>query len=134
MKKILLIVLVAVGVLAAPFLLMMVASESGEVVVVTIPADAGTSTVRLWVVDLDGVQYLRAGHEASGWYQQLQAAQTVAVERNGMSAQYVPVPSVDVRPEVTAKMLAKYGWREQYISLLVGGREGSIPIALQPVG
>lgn len=134
MKKVLLIGLVVVGVIVAPFVLMMAASESGEVVVVTIPAGSGATVVRLWVVDLDGMQYLRAGHESSDWYRNLLAAETVTVERQGQSAEYVPVPSLEVREEVAAEMLSKYGWREKYIAMLVGGREGAIPIALQPVG
>ena len=132
MKKILLVVLIVIGLLALPFVLMMVASETGEVVVVTIPTDDGAHTVRLWVVDVDGVQYLRSGDANSGWYQRLQQAATVEVERNGKSAVYVAVPALELRSAVTAEMLSKYGWRDQYISWMMGDRESSIPIALHP--
>jgi len=132
MKKVLLVVLVVVGLLALPFVLIMVASETGEVVVVTIPAGDSDHSVRLWVVDVDGVQYLRSGDAGSGWYQRLQQAATVEVERNGKSAVYVAAPAIEMRSAVTAGMLSKYGWRDQVIDWMMGGREGSIPIALRP--
>jgi hypothetical protein len=134
MKKVLFILLAVVVAIGSAFAMMMVASETGEVVELTIPTADGASTVRLWVVDLDGVQYLRAGHAEAGWYQQLERATSVEVARNGVSAEYLAVPSIDVREEVGSQMLAKYGWRERYISMLVGGREGSVPIALLPAG
>ncbi|MDA1076115.1 MAG: hypothetical protein O3A63_15350 [Proteobacteria bacterium] len=134
MKKIAYGILVVLGLIIAPYALMMVASEIGEVVVLTIPVDEGTNSVRLWVVDVEGVAYLRAGDESSGWYQQLMKAPTVNVERNGVSVAYIATPALDLRPQVAEKMHAKYGWRDEYVALLVGGRENAIPVALQPAG
>ena len=52
-----------------------IASESGEVVVVTtVDADGNPAETRLWVVDHEGSAYLRAGSPQSGWFQQLQPA------------------------------------------------------------
>ena len=69
LKKILLMVVLA------PFIyfgLIMLASESGEVVVLESQDDQGeVQSTRLWVVDHDGSMWLRAGDDQSGWYQRL---------------------------------------------------------------
>ncbi|MFU8817999.1 MAG: hypothetical protein ACNA7W_21835 [Pseudomonadales bacterium] len=108
------------------------AAESGEVVVLH-ARDAGGAVVetRLWVVDLDGEQYLRVGGDGSGWFSRLSAAPHVQVERAGILESYLAVPQADVSARVNERMRAKYGWRDAYISALVGGREGSIPIRLE---
>ena len=85
LKKILLMVVLV------PFIyfgLIMLASESGEVVVLESQDDQGElQSTRLWVVDHDGSMWLRAGDGQSGWYQRLmtnvQAGQAVYVTREG---------------------------------------------------
>lgn len=134
MKKTLVSVLaVLIGIAVLVFGLEMIASESGEVVVVTTPTDDGPSRTRLWVVDLDGAQYLRAGHVEASWYGPLIAADAVDVERGGATARYRAVPAPEVLDRVNAAFADKYGWRETYIGLMVGGREHAIPIRLEPV-
>lgn len=60
----------------------MIASETGEVVVVTTrAADGSTRDTRLWVVDYDGSAWLRAGGDTSGWYRQMLAEPEIELER-----------------------------------------------------
>jgi len=127
----LLAVLLAIAVLV--FGLEIAASESGEVVVVTTPADDGPSRTRLWVVDLDGNQYLRAGHVEASWYGPLIGADVVEVERGGVTGRYRAVPAPELVDRVNAAFADKYGWRETYIGMMVGGREHAVPIRLEPV-
>jgi len=134
MKRIVLVVLLTAGCILAAFAMMMVASETGEVVTLSIPQGESVSQVRLWVVDVDDVEYLRAGHADAGWFRLLQQSPQVQVERGGVAADYTAVPAPEAAAAVGAEMLAKYGWRERYIALLVGGREGAVPIALVPAG
>jgi hypothetical protein len=58
---------------------------------------------------------------------------SVTVVRQGVTAQY----RVQARPEKSARINAlmqqKYTWGDTLIGLMVGGREGSIPLELQPL-
>jgi hypothetical protein len=121
-----------IGLLVLSQVLMFVASESAEVVVLTIPVDDDEREIRLWVVDYDGSAYLR-GDEQSGWMPSLRAAQTVELERNGVSVRYQPRIDTEVRDEINAAMLTKYGWRERYITLLLGDRDGAMPVEMVPL-
>ena len=114
------------------FLTQLVASETGEVVVLTSQGSEGSEETRLWVVDLDGTQYLRAS-PGSGWYERLVASPEVTLTRAGDTAAY----RAETRParaaEVNDLMQAKYGWRDSYIDLLLGGRDDAIAVALNPL-
>lgn len=119
-----------VGLAALVFLAQIVASETGEVVVLTTRTAEGPKETRLWVVDLDGVQYLRAGAD-SGWYRRLTAAPDVRLARGAETAAY----RAETQPrgaEVNRLMREKYGWRDVVIEVLVGGREDAIAVALLP--
>lgn len=112
------------------FVSQMVASETGEVVVLTTSGSEGKSMeTRLWVVDLEGSQYLRAS-EGSGWYRRLMADPTVELRRGEDSSSYAAVPSPEVRDAVNDLMLEKYAWRDVYISWLMGDRDNAIPIRM----
>jgi hypothetical protein len=113
------------------FGLQVIASETGEVVVLHTTADGEQVTTRLWVVDLDGDPWLRAG-SASGWYARLVASPEVLLARQGMTARYVAEPRTERRAEVNALMADKYGWRDRLIEVLVGGRDDAIPVRLRP--
>lgn len=130
------VLLYLVGGLLALLLLVavsqLVASETGEVVVLTSQSAGGDQETRLWVVDLAGVQYLRAGTD-SGWYQRLVAAPEAGLTRAGKAGRYRAEARPEVVDEVNRLMLEKYGWRDTYIALLLGGRQGAVPVALLPM-
>ena len=111
------------------FVSQIVASETGEVVVLTSQSPDGPEETRLWVVDLDGVQYLRASPD-SGWYQRLVAEPDALLERNGETQKYRSEARLDLADDINALMRGKYGWRDAYIDLLLGGREDAVPVAL----
>ena len=123
------LVAVAIVVLLAQF----IASETGEVVVLhTTDAKGQDTTTRVWIVDHDGAQWLRAGHPESAWYVRLAAQPAIRVQRGDVVADYVAVPAPDQRTIVNEAMRHKYGWRDALISLTVGGRDRAIPIRLVP--
>lgn len=110
-----------------------IASESGEVVVLhTLDATGKDVTTRIWVVDHDGAQWLRAGRAESGWYARLAAQPNIRVERGDVIADYTAVPMPAARQIINDLMQQKYGWRDSLIGRMVGGRDGSIPIKLEP--
>ena len=107
------------------------ASESGEVVVLTSQGPDGGEDTRLWVVDLDGLQYLRASPD-SGWYQRLVAEPQVLLVRHGDSVAYRAEIRMARAEDVNRLMREKYGWRDAYIEFLIGDRMAAVPVALIP--
>jgi hypothetical protein len=124
-------VLAVVGLVALIFLVQLIASETGEVVVLTTETAEGPKETRLWVVDLDGTQYLRAGAD-SGWYQRLVAVPEVQLARGGVAAAYRAETHPEASVEVNRLMREKYAWRDQLIELFVGGRDDALAVALVP--
>ncbi|MEZ5560034.1 MAG: hypothetical protein R3E86_15995 [Pseudomonadales bacterium] len=115
------------------FGLQLLASETGEVVVLHArdPAGAVVET-RLWVVDLEGRQYLRAGADGPGWFARLSAQPEIELTRGPSTLGYLATPEPARSAAINALMQQKYGWRDTLIGVLVGGREGSIPVRLEP--
>ena len=109
------------------------AAESGEVVVLTTTDAEGTALeTRLWVVDHEGRQYLRAGFDGSGWYHRLAAEPQVEVVRNGTGAIYTAVPDPSKTQTVNRLMAEKYGWADSYIGTIFP-RDNAIAIRLDPI-
>lgn len=109
-----------------------VASESGEVVVLTTTdADGTPHETRLWIVDYEGNAWLRAGADVQAWYGRLLEQPEVEVERDGKRKSYTAVPEPDVRRILNEHMSKKYGWADAFIGLLFG-RDDTIPIRLEP--
>lgn len=116
----------------AVFVGQIIASESAEVVILTSAGSAGPEETRLWVVEHDGVQFLRADG-GSGWYQRLLAEPALQLERAGQVVDY----HAEARPlgdEINRLMRDKYQWRDVYIDWLMGGRDQAIAVALIPTG
>lgn len=133
MKWLVRIVLGLVGLVVVVFGLQVVASETGEVVVLHArDADGSVVETRLWVVDHGGSQYLRSGGDGSGWFSRLSANPAIELERAGKSGAYLAVPEPELSGVVNDLMQQKYGWRDSLIAVLVGGREGSVPVRLDP--
>ncbi|MBL6805025.1 MAG: hypothetical protein ISQ56_06835, partial [Pseudomonadales bacterium] len=110
------------------------AAERIEVVELIAANDAGEKQItRLWVVDDEGLAYLRVGADGSGWYDRILMNDSVEVVRDGVTAQY----RVQARPEKSVRinelMQQKYTWGDRLIGQMLGGREGSIPLELQPL-
>ncbi len=110
------------------------AAERIEVVELIAANDAGEKQItRLWVVDDEGLGYLRVGADGSGWYDRILMNDSVEVVRDGVTAQY----RVQARPEKSVRinelMQQKYTWGDRLIGQMLGGREGSIPLELQPL-
>lgn len=117
------------------FGLILLASESGEVVVLsTVEADGTVHETRLWVVEHDGALWLRAGVPHSGWLERLRRTPVVSVERGGVRRRYRAVPSEDagLRDEIHTRIAEKYGWAESLIRVTRDG-SASVPVRLQTI-
>ena len=122
-----LVVLLALGGLSY------VASESGEVVVLTTAGGDGGELQqrRIWVVDLEGRQWLRSGSPDSEWLARLRLNPVVTVERAGTAAQYTAAATPAMQEAVNEAMAAKYGWADTVIGMMFG-REDAVPVELIP--
>lgn len=111
----------------------MLASESGEVVVLSTTDAEGTGhETRLWVVEHDGALWLRAGVPDSAWLARLRSNPAVRLERAGIVHDYRAVPSDDagLRDAINDEIAEKYGWAESLIALFRDG-SASVPVRLQ---
>ncbi len=124
--------LLVVGLLLVAFVgLNVVASETGEVVVLTTRDHEGTHETRIWVVEHEGFQWIRSGDSSSGWYQRIRTEPEVFLQRGGQRKAYLAVSLVDQRDVVNDLMRQKYGWADQFIDMMYG-RDNSIPMRLEP--
>ncbi len=131
MKLVLKILGGIVAVLVALFVVQMIASESGEVVVVTTQnAQGDPQETRLWIVEHEGSSWLRAGVESSAWYQRLAANPKITVKRGGTAFTATAVPEPAAVADINRLMNEKYGWADDFIGMLFG-RDGSVAIRLE---
>jgi len=113
--------------------LQMFASEVGEVVVITTrDADGTPHRTRVWVVDHDGAQWIRSGSDSSGWFARLRAQPTLALQRDGATAEYRAVIVPEATEVVNELMAEKYGWADWYVGAIFP-RKRAIVMRLEPV-
>ena len=136
MKK----VVIAIGAVVGLFLLLvlaqLLASESGEVLVLeTLDAAGEPHETRIWVVEDAGAVWVR-GDPDSGWVQRLLETPEIRAERGGHQASFLAIPDRDpaARDRVNALMRQKYGFADRFIAVTIGDadREGALPIRLDP--
>jgi hypothetical protein len=133
MKKLYWIVGLLFGLVIAVFGLQTAASERVEVVELHTTDTAGEAvTTRLWMVDDENFQYLRVGADGSGWFTRLQDNGEFQLTRNGVTGNYTAVLRPQKSDRINQLMQEKYTWGDSLIALLVGNRDGAIPIELHP--
>src|SRR3990172_3563933 len=121
------VVLVLSGVVVALFAVGIIGAESREVVVLhTTGADGASHTTRLWIVDDADGAWLRAGHDGSSWFRDLEARPDVEVERGGETLGVRAVPSRDPadRARINALTATKEGWAERLYGMGGSGQDG----------
>jgi len=124
---------ILLGIAAGVFALQTLASERIEVIELHTGDQAGDEVItRLWIIDDGDFSYLRTGADGSGWFDRVLANGEIQVTRNGETQRYTVVQRPDKSEHINALMRQKYGWGDAFMGLLVGGREGSIPLELHP--
>jgi hypothetical protein len=135
-QKILPVLSAIVGFVLLVFLVLYVASESGEVVVLQTPdhEKGGIRETRLWVVDHDGAVWLRAGNPESAWFRALpEGEQTQVVLIRGEDVlQMLAVPTPEERDTINDLMHQKYGWADSLVGLF-SPRDQKVPVRLRLV-
>ena len=124
---------ILIGIVMSIGILQYVASERIEVVELhTMDASGQEQTTRLWVVDHDGLPYLR-GDDSSGWVQRLKASEQVELTRSGGRHAYTWDVKPQNTPAINQLMRDKYTWGDRVITALVGDRSESNMIALMRI-
>ena len=136
MKKLVIAIGAVVGLFALLGLSQLLASESGEVLVLeTLDAEGQPHETRIWVVDDAGAVWIRGGSDA-GWVQRLLETPEIRAERGGQSAPFRAAPDENpaARDRVNDLMSEKYGFADRFIAVTLGDadREGALPIRLDP--
>jgi hypothetical protein len=132
MRIVVRLIVVALAALVAMAAGSMIASESGEVVVLQTSDAAGApQETRLWLVEHGGHAWLRSGNDASSWFVRLQERPDVTVVRDDQALAVRAVPDVTQRATINDLMNEKYGWADSYIGFLFG-RDDAVPIRLEP--
>ena len=108
------IMLVAVGAVIAILVVGSMAVDEGEVVTLTTQDGGGaTYDTQLWIVDIDGHQYLRSAAPDAGWLLRLRARPDVVLERGEEKIPFhaVALDGGETAAAVNRAMAAKYGAR-----------------------
>jgi hypothetical protein len=126
---------VALVVLVAAFGALYVGmAERVEVVVLHTRDAAGEHETRLWVVDDAGSAWLRTSADNASWLPRLRATPAIQVERQGKLQPFTAVVLAD--PATVARIdeltLAKYGWSESMLQVLMPEGHAQVAIRLDP--
>lgn len=109
--------------------------DEGEVVtLVTFDARGRPVEHGLWIVDLDGVAYVRAANSHERWLVRLTEQPEVHLERHGglLTVRGVPQTDPSLASAVDRAMAEKYGFLDRTLHLL-RDHSRSVPVRLMPV-
>ena len=135
MKSLLRVFLGLLGVVVLLGILQVVAAEGIEVVVVHTVDEAGEPReTRIWILEDQGKVYIRGGE--GGWTSRVAAHPEIELERDAGPEQVLGVIEDDggVRRRINRLFREKYGWRDAFISMLIGdpAREGAVVVEVVP--
>lgn len=112
-----------------------VASElGGEVVTLERAEENGESSrIRIWVVDNDDAAWIEHGDSESYWMNRLGSSNEIVLDRGDQTLRYEGVLDPDSHDLYHDLRRQKYGWADQLIEMLSGGREScdGIPVRLR---
>lgn len=128
-------VLGGVGFALGVFLLLGVVTGTslvGEVVELhTKDADGAWHTTPLWIVESDGLEYLRAGQPGADWLARVRAnPDAVRLERNGTLREVRLTEEVSERDRINRDMHDRYGWADTYVGLFRSPEE-AVPLRVE---
>ena len=126
--------MIVLAVIVAAFVVGSIAIDEGEVVHLwTFDGEGREHESDLWIVDVDGVSFLRANGPDARWFVRLQANPNVRVEREGSSFAYeaVPLSGAPEKERIDRAMAEKYGFPEELWTWMTRAGE-TIPIRLEP--
>jgi hypothetical protein len=109
------------------------AGEQTEVAVLHTVDEAGAvHDTKLWVVDHDGVTWVRVARPGRHWFQRLEANPHIEITRDGVTQAVIAKPdrSPQAHAAIDAAFRARYGLVEWWYGVLL--RSNPIPVRLDP--
>jgi hypothetical protein len=109
------------------------AGEQTEVAVLhTVDAGGASHATKMWVVDHDGVAWVRVARPERLWFQRLEAQPRVEITRGDETQPMLAQPdrSPQARVAIDAAFRAKYGLVDWWYGVLL--RSDAIPVRLEP--
>jgi hypothetical protein len=131
MRRVVVVGLVVLALVAAGTY---IAGEQNEVAVLRTVDDQGLwYDTKLWVVDDEGVPWIRVAKPERHWFQRLLADPHVQIVRAGIARDAVASPqdSAKTAARIDAAFREKYGIVDWWYGLLL--RRGAIPVRLDPM-
>jgi len=128
----------AIGVLAALAVVGALLMDEGEIMTLETRQDDRVYSTQLWIVELDGVRYLRSGRSDTAWLARVEANPEVGLRTTDVphaaEQRYRarPVRDAEQRERVNGAMAEKYGFSDRVWSWLVD-RTDSVAIELSPL-
>ncbi len=122
------------GFLTATLLLAVIVLDKGEVVQLITQDPAGQRReTQLWIAELDGRAYFRAGDSRAGWLARLQSSASATLERNGRAVEIETFveDQPQVRERLNRAMAQKYGLADRIWSFLRSS--DCVPIRIRPL-
>ena len=113
--------MIAFGVATAVLVVGALLLDEGEVVhLETTDREGRHYEADLWIVDLDGVSYLRANDGDRGWLERLRENPRVSIERGTVDETFVATPLEDprLRSRVDGAGREKYGLADRVMELM----------------
>ena len=111
------------------------AGEQREVVVIrTLDGDGTSYDTKVWVVDYDGVPWVRVANPERFWFQRLSRNPRVELIRGGVAQAVVarPQDTAEARAAIDQRFREKYGPVDWWYGVLL--RRHPIPVRLDPEG
>jgi hypothetical protein len=127
------VIMISLGGLAAFLVLGAILLDNGEIVILATVDEAGRAhETQLWVADLDGTPYLRAGDPESPWLERVRSNPVVELQIRAGVEQFRATLEEDpaVRERLNRVMARKYGLADD-IWGFVSDRGQSVPIRLE---
>jgi len=109
--------------------------DEGEVVTLaTVDQHGRHALTGLWIVELDGRTYLRAGSPDASWLKRLRTRPLVELTRGGVTrtVRATPIDDAAVRIAVSWAMREKYGLVDAVLVRIIDHSQ-AVPILVEPV-
>ena len=128
------VVMIAVGILVALLVGATHLIDEGEIVkVATTDSEGRDHVTELWIVDLEGGPYLRAGSPDVAWLARIRAQPEVTLQRGDLSVNFQAICEEDasIRGQVSLAMSEKYGFADR-LWARVSDRRQAVAVRLVP--
>jgi hypothetical protein len=109
--------------------------DEGEVVqLTTFDARDHAHETDLWIVDIDGLRYVRADLPGADWLERLRAHPEAELRRDGSEERVraAPVDDPAVRAAVERAMAAKYGLLDRFVGV-IRDEAKAVSVRIEPI-